>query len=109
MGDEHPLERVGRTNPPAVWIGGWVAALVVVVAVAVAGQGPATDDARAVDSATPSASTAPVAVASPNIPGTVPRVIRPFAARAPAPRPRPTLGDDGLVGGTVYSSAPPAD
>lgn len=111
MGDDDgALERVGRARPPGLWIGGWVACLVVVVALAVAGRpGSARDTAVVLPVATASASPPPVAVASPSIPDSVPRIIRPPLARAPTPRPSPTLGDDGLVGGTSYSSASPSD
>jgi hypothetical protein len=115
MGDDgRTLEPVGRSGLPALWIGGWVVGLAVVVALAVAGRGAPVDDLAAVPPVRPAASEAPVtpaapaALASPGIPDAVPRVIRPRAARAPA-RPSPTLGDDGLVGGTSYSSAAPAD
>ena len=113
MGDEdHGLERVGRARRPAVWVGAWVVALVAVVALALAGRAVSTDGLAAVPEASPAptSSPAPVAVASPNVAGALPRIIRPPIARVPSsPRPLPTLGDDGLVGGTAYSSATPVD
>jgi hypothetical protein len=105
--DEAALQPVGRSHRPGLWIGAWVIGLAAVVAVAVAGRGGAVEDVAAVPAATPMASVAPLAIASPSIPPYVPRIIRPLSARAPAPRPSPTLGDDGLVGGQVYSSARP--
>ena len=56
----------------------------------------------------PAASVPAVALASPTLPDDLPRIIRPRTVAA-TPRPIPTLGDDGLVGGTVYSSPGPTD
>ena len=89
--DEHVLEPVGRPRRPALWIGAWVVGLVVVVVVAVAGRGVPAGDPAAVLAALPAISAAPIALAT------------------AVPRPIPTLGDDGLVGGTVYSSPVPVD
>ena len=114
MGDEaHTLERVGRPHRPALWVGAWVVGLAAIAGLAVAGRDAPVEDLAAVPPALPAASTAPaasvpgVAVASPPLPDDLPRVIRPRTA-PPTPRPIPTLGDDGLVGGTVYSSPGPA-
>ncbi len=114
--DEHVLERVGRPRRPALWIGAWVVGLVVVVGLAVVGRdGPADDLANvpaALSAATPApaASVPPVTTATQGIPDDLPRILRPRTASAPdTPRPAPTLGDDGLVGGTTYSSPAPAD
>jgi hypothetical protein len=111
-GEEHGLERVGRPRRPAVWLGAWLVGLVFVVAMALAGRAGPTDGLAVVPeaSAAPSPTPAPLATASPSLPVALPRIIRPLVARVPlSPRPSPTLGDDGLVGGTVYSSAAPAD
>ena len=107
--DERTLERVGRSHRSGLWLGAWVVGLAAVVAVAVAGRGAPVESQAARPAVLPAASVAPIAVASPSIPDGVPSVIRPLVARAAAPRPSPTLGDDGLVGGTSYSSAAPAD
>jgi hypothetical protein len=114
--DEHVLERVGRPRRPALWIGAWVVGLVAIVGLAVVGRDRAGDDLANVPAAPPVASPAPeptaaavVIVASPDLPEDLPRVLQPRAPRVAAtPRPVPTLGDDGLVGGTVYSSPAPA-
>ena len=115
---EHGLERVGRERRPGLWIGAWAAALAAVVALAVGGRAGSTDGLVAVPEASPApvstaahvSSPAAVAVASPNVAGALPRIIRPPVARVPSsPRPYPTLGDDGLVGGTAYSSPVPVD
>ena len=107
--DERVLERVGRSRRPALWIGAWVVGLVAIVGLALAGRdGPAEGLAIVPTAgATPSASVTPVIVATPGLPDDYPRVLRPRTFLA-TPRPVPTLGDDGLVGGTAYSSPAPA-
>ncbi len=110
MGDEtQTLERVGRPDRPARWIGAWIVGLAAVIAIATIGRGP-VEDLAAVPAATPApmASSAPIPGMSPRLPDYIPRIIRPRTAVALAtPRPVPTLGDDGLVGGTAYSSPVP--
>ena len=112
--DEHTLERVGRAHTPAMWIGGWVLGLVAVVGLAVAGRGaPADGVVGTPGSSLPPFAAAPIpatpaATSTPTLPDGLPRVLRPFGVRpSSSPRPQPTLGDDGLVGGQVYSSARP--
>jgi hypothetical protein len=117
--DERALEAVGPSRRrPALWIGGWALGLVAIVGMAVVGRGttptgvqaPPPVAAATAGVAPPVPSPAPLAAASAGIPAEVPRIVRPPGARLPAsPRPLPTLGDDGLVGGTAYSSAPPAE
>jgi len=108
MTDDGPiLEPIGRRGPPLAWVGGLVAVLGVVVATAVGGRlepapsSAATDRGEAVVegsvvSADPVRTSAPV---------TSPR-------RSPAPiwyRPSPwPMGEDGLAGGTAYSSPRPS-
>jgi hypothetical protein len=114
--DGHELERVGRPRRPALWIGAWVVGLVAVVGLAVVGRGTPVGDLAAGPVVQPAASPAPAAPvpppaasATPRLPDDLPRIIRPRPAAVPGtPRPVPTLGDDGLVGGTAYSSAAPA-
>jgi hypothetical protein len=119
VGDEaHVLERVGRPNRPALWIGAWVVGLVVIVGLAIVGRDAPVEEIAAVPAAVPAplpaaspppaASVPAVAIASPTLPEDLPRIIRPRTVAA-TPRPVPTLGDDGLVGGTVYSSPGPTD
>ena len=111
--DEHVLERVGRPRRPALWIGAWVVGLVAIVGLAVVGRDRPAEDLANVPAVLPAASNAPAAsvpavgLAGPSFPDDLPRVIRPRTATS-TPRPIPTLGDDGLVGGTVYSSPAPA-
>jgi hypothetical protein len=114
--DEHVLERVGRPRRPALWIGAWVVLLAAIVGLAVVGRaGPAEDLANvpaalSAASPAPAASVPPVTTATQGLPDDLPRILRPRTALAPAtPRPVPTLGDDGLVGGTIYSSPAPSD
>jgi hypothetical protein len=116
--EEQTLERVGRPRRPAFWIGAWVVGLVAIVGLAVVGRDAPVEETAAVLAAAPAASPAAspppaalapaVAIASPTLPEDLPRIIRPRTAPA-TPRPVPTLGDDGLVGGTVYSSPGPND
>ncbi len=115
---ERGLEQVGRARRPGLWIGAWAAALAAVVALAVAGRAGSTAGPAAVPEAfrapvsavAPESSPLPLAVASPTFPDGLPRIIRPLVARVPSPpRPHLTLGDDGLVGGTAYSSPAPID
>ena len=117
-GEAQTLERVGRSRRPALWIGAWVVGLVAIVALAVVGRDAPVEvppampgrvpAALSATSPAPAASVPAVAVASPSLPEDLPRVIRPRTVPA-TPRPVPTLGDDGLVGGTVYSSPAPID
>ncbi len=114
--DEHVLERVGRSRRPALWLGAWVVGLGAIVSLAIVGRDRAADDLADVPAALSAASPAPapsvppLTIATPGLPDDYPRILRPRTVVAPAtPRPVPTLGDDGLVGGTAYSSAAPAD
>jgi hypothetical protein len=119
VGDEEfELERVGRPRQPRLWIGAWVIGLAVIVGLAIAGRGSPVEEVAAVPAAVPGSLPAPspapkasvpaIAIASPTLPADLPRIIRPRAVAA-TPRPVPLLGDDGLVGGTVYSSPGPTD
>jgi hypothetical protein len=118
VGDEEfELERVGRPRQPRLWIGAWVIGLAVIAGLAIAGRGSPVEEVAAVPAAVPGSLPAPspapkasvpvVAIASPTLPDDLPRIIRPRTV-ATTPRPIPTLGDDGLVGGTVYSSPGPS-
>jgi hypothetical protein len=118
--EEHMLERVGRPHRPALWIGAWVVGLVAIVGLAIVGRDAPVEGIAVASAALPAPLPAPVAspppaasspaaaIASPTLPADLPRIIRPRTL-ASTPRPIPTLGDDGLVGGTVYSSPGPTD
>ena len=119
--DEAALERVGRSRRPGLWVGAWLVGLATVVVVAVAGRGASSEGvsgpappspppiaAAPVATSTPAPTAAPVPTSRPALPDGLPRILRPFGGRpSSSPRPLPTLGDDGLVGGQVYSSARP--
>jgi hypothetical protein len=108
MTDDGPvLEPIARRGPPVVWVGGLAVVLVAVMAIAIGGRlepGPSaapTDDG---DVALASAPT-PMDPLATTAPATILR-------SSPAPvwyRPSPwPMGEDGLAGGTFYSSPRPS-
>ncbi len=133
MADDAPiLEPIGRHRPPAMWVGGLVAVLVAVVAIAIGGRlepGPSASGTERGEAAVSSVavSSAPASSAAAVAPGPVdsaaavaPAPAGSLATTAPATSPlhspapiwyRPSpwpMGEDGLAGGTVYSSPSPS-
>ncbi len=104
MVDDGPdLEPVARRGPPVVWLGGLVVVLVVVAAIAVGGRPglePPVSREVAVASAPAAANSLPTIAPAASGPS------------SPAPiwyRPSPwPMGEDGLAGGTVFSSPRPS-
>jgi hypothetical protein len=96
--DGQELERVGRRTTPALWIGGWLAGLAVIVGLAIAGSPPVVPT----DEPGPAVALASVATVSPS-PAT-PSAHAPLVIRHPLPS-RPPLGEDGLIGGIVFGTS----
>jgi hypothetical protein len=101
MTDDGPiLEPIGRGGPSLVWVGGLAVVLVAVVGMAIGGRLEPGPSALATGTGQ-----AAVASAAATAPARSP-------LRSPAPiwyRPSPwPMGEDGLAGGTVYSSPSPS-
>ena len=103
MADDGPiLEPIGRHGPPLVWVSGLLVVLVAVVVIAIGGRvapGPSAGQAVVASAPVPADSlvtTAPV---------TSPRGSSAPIWYRPSPWP---MGEDGLAGGTVYSSPSPS-
>jgi hypothetical protein len=130
MADDAPiLEPIGRRGPPLIWVGGLAAVLVAVVAIAIGGRlepRPSASGTQRGEAGVHSVavSSGPVSSAAPLAPGPVDSAAAAPAAslattapatsplHSPAPiwyRPSPwPMGEDGLAGGTVYSSPSPS-
>ena len=114
MNDDGPiLEPVARRGPPVVWVGGLAVVLVAVIAIAIGGRGAPGPSASASGNGEAAVASAevPTAAAAAATSHAITSGTRP-PLRSPAPiwyRPSPwPMGEDGLAGGTAYSSPSPS-